>query len=253
MISRQSIKQIIELGYKYDDVVMDTFSALLLTKNQVFKDFAQSKKDEWEQGEDMPINELASYVTMKCNKIVKQKKWNSRDLKDVNIIALTTQVEALRSRFDSAYNNPNNNNSGGGSNGGDKKSRTDIPAWRMKNVGPKKTVDGVTWWWYPDHKFLGVFDGLYMKHRHGAEHYLQKEVKDERRAEKRENEKKRKTEGSESIGGVPMGSRHGSNDEAAKSLKLSDNIKSVIMSKFSCTEEGDVGLVSDICQPCFNL
>jgi len=32
----------------------------------------------------------------------------------------------------------------------------------MKNVGPTKMVDGTTWYWCPNEKREGKFNGLYM-------------------------------------------------------------------------------------------
>ncbi len=49
-----------ELGFKHDDFVMDTFEALLSTKKQVFKDFIQQNKDEWETGDNLMLRELST-------------------------------------------------------------------------------------------------------------------------------------------------------------------------------------------------
>ena len=43
--NKSNYNQIIERGFKHDDIVMDIFTALLTTKNTVFKDFIQCKKD----------------------------------------------------------------------------------------------------------------------------------------------------------------------------------------------------------------
>ena len=240
--------QIVELGYKHDDVVMDTFKALLSTKNEIFKSFVQRMKDAWEMGADTTLNELASTATTKYNNMVKQREWDTKDPKDAKIIALTTKLEAF---VNSNGNNGNNSGKSGGGGSGNatntNKKKTDIPDWRMKKLEDEKVVDGVTWWWCPDHKYAGVFDGLYMQHRPGHEHKLWKEAKDKKREERR-NWKERST-GSSATGTKPNPSTGATNDKG-NSLKLSDKMKAVLMTKFSCTEHDAMELVSDICQPC---
>ena len=64
---------IIERGHKHDDIVMDLFTALLSTKNTVFQDFIQRKKDQWEDGTDMTFDELAASALCKYNNMVEQR------------------------------------------------------------------------------------------------------------------------------------------------------------------------------------
>ena len=59
-----------ELGFKHDNIVMETFEALLSTKNQVFKDFIQRKKDGWETGDDLTLGDLSEYALNKYNNMV---------------------------------------------------------------------------------------------------------------------------------------------------------------------------------------
>ena len=138
--------QIIERGHKHDDIVMDFFYALLSTKNSVFKDFIQRKKDQWEDGTDMTLDELSASALSKYNNMVEQRTWNEKDPKDAKIIALATQVETLRSQIGS---NTYKNNGGSATNTshnshpGQQKKRTNMPEWRMKKKGPMKIVDGV--------------------------------------------------------------------------------------------------------------
>ena len=177
--------------------------------------------------------------------MVGQKTWNQKDPKEAKIIALTTQVEALRSQIvhrggsngDNRINNSNNQN--GRSNG---KFNTDIPEWRMKNVGPSKEVDGVQYSWCPHHKLEGVFDGLYMTHKPGKENDEWKIEKDRKRAEfkKRKDANKGTSDNSADNANAAKG-------DGNKNLNLSDKMKAVLMTKFNCSDEDAKNLVSDIC------
>ena len=48
-------------------------------------------------------------------------------------------------------------------------SQPEIEAWRMKKGQDSVTRDGKTWYWCPNHKFPGKFDGLYVTH-HPSKH-----------------------------------------------------------------------------------
>ena len=95
---------IIERGHKHDDIVMNLFTALLSTKNTVLQDFIQRKKDQWEDGTDMTFDDLAASASSKYNNMVEQRTWKEKDPKDAKIIALATQVEALKSQMASNNN-----------------------------------------------------------------------------------------------------------------------------------------------------
>ena len=43
---------IIELNGKHEDMVLDTYTALLSGKNDMFNNFVQRGKDDWELGKD---------------------------------------------------------------------------------------------------------------------------------------------------------------------------------------------------------
>ena len=45
-----------------------------------------------------------------------------------------------------------------------------LDSWRIKKSKDKITRDGQDWWWCPNHKMEGKFDGMYMNHppnKHG--------------------------------------------------------------------------------------
>jgi hypothetical protein len=72
---QSTYNRIEELGFTHADIVLDTFNTLLSRKNQDFKDFIQRKKDEWEFGDDVTLNDLVQYTVDKYNNMVALKGW----------------------------------------------------------------------------------------------------------------------------------------------------------------------------------
>ena len=145
-------------------MTLHLFDALLISKNKSFVSFIQCKKDDWEIGETELLKTLISLAVQKYNNMKKQNTWNQINPKDAKIMALTTKLQKLENQSDcyatasNAIQNKSNNKSGKTKTGG-------IDKWRMKNVGPTKTVNGKQYWWCPHHKLPGQFDGLYFEHK----------------------------------------------------------------------------------------
>ena len=81
---------IIELNGKHEDMVLDTYTALLSGKNYIFNNFVQRGKDDWELGKDQNCEDVINNTTVRYNKIVKRKNWTQTDHMDAKILALTT-------------------------------------------------------------------------------------------------------------------------------------------------------------------
>ena len=77
-------------------MVLDTYTALLSGKNDVFNNFVQRGKDEWELGKDQNFEDVMENATIKYNNMVKQKLWSQTDPKDTKILALTTLNNELQ-------------------------------------------------------------------------------------------------------------------------------------------------------------
>ena len=227
-----------ELGFKHDDIVMDTFEALLSTKNQVFKDFIQRKKDAWETGEDITLGELSEDALNKYNNMVEQKSWQQKESGESKLIALMTEMVNKNGK------KPNSERSQNGQSG--RTCSTSVESWRMNKKSDSIERDGKTWFWCPDHFLKGVFDGLYMLHKPGAGHQEWLERKNKRKAQKKAG----KSGGSDSTSGSTNNSSRNSGNSGnsnSSKLALSDKLKTVLATKLSISESEAMSMVGDIC------
>jgi len=152
---------ITELNGKHDDMVLDTYTALLSGKNDIFNNFVQRGKDDWELRKDQNYEDVMDNATVKYNNMVKQKIWTQTDPKDVKILALTTLNHELQNgkKAGKSY-------AGAVTGGGvaEKEWVFTLDPWRIVKEGSSKTVDGKTWNWCPHHKREGKYDGMYVAH-----------------------------------------------------------------------------------------
>lgn len=218
---------IVEQGFSHDDIIMDTFNALLTSKNMEFTTYIQRHKDEWEEGKSYTLDAISIDAVNKFNNMVHQKLWNKADPKDAKLLALTTEVQDLKSQLkctavESSFgSNKRNGNS-------------QLDAWRMKKGDEKKIVDGIQYWWCPHHKREGVFDGLYMPHDPDEGHAEWQRRKDERK----KKSKDKKSGGS--------GNATASSNGPPPALTLNDNMKRVLMSRFGCSEDAATNAFSEL-------
>ena len=65
-------------------------------KNDIFNNFVQRGKDDWELGKDQNFEDVMENTTVKYNNMVKQTIWTQTDPKDAKILALTTLNHELQ-------------------------------------------------------------------------------------------------------------------------------------------------------------
>ena len=87
---------ITQLNGRHDDMVLDTYTVLLSEKNDIFNNFVQRGKDDWELGKDQNFEDVMENTTVKYNNMVKQTIWTQTDPKDAKILALTTLNHELQ-------------------------------------------------------------------------------------------------------------------------------------------------------------
>ena len=117
--------EILKSGGSHEDYIMDLYSALLSTKNEVFKSFIQRSKDDWETGSNVSAEELIAMSTEKYNNMYRQNKWKINSSSDSKLVALATQVKELQNQLKNS-----SNKKGGGKDDQPKKEQYEIAKWR---------------------------------------------------------------------------------------------------------------------------
>jgi hypothetical protein len=213
--------EIIKSGGSHEDMVMDLFSALLTSKNDIFNQFIQRSKDDWETRKDISIEELTTLATEKFNNMSEQRQWDSSASKSdtSKIVALATQVEELQKKLNNANSNNKQN---------DSKKNTpflEVAEWRKtKSFGNSVTKDGKDWHWCS------------IKHNNGKGMYVT------HREEDHGNFRRNKSSASSASNSTTSKEKESSN----KTMTLSDNLKAAMVSKFKCSNEEAARLWADV-------
>lgn len=228
-------EQIEDQGGTHDDIIYDTFAALMTSKNERYCTFISNLQDEWDTGaKDYTLESLSEKCVVKYNNMVKAETWNRTTAKDSKIVALTTQVEKLQEQL----NNNKYNSHGGGGGGGNKNSgvKLRVEEWRLKKTsGDKVFKDGKQWYWCPHQHNDGK--GMYVTHK-PEEHTTWKDCK--------KNGQRFKPGGSnDSQKGSADG---GKGSQSKKNMTLSDNMKAAMVSKFKCSETDAAALWTAVCK-----
>lgn len=219
-------QQIEAMNEQHPNYIMHLFHALLSAKNEIFVNYVQTIKDNWETGKDVSADELINEAKTKYNNMVKQKIWNKQSPKDAKIMALATELRNLKDSVTNYGGGKSKNSSTS------KNLRINIPEWRMLNTGPTKVVDGVKYWWCKHHKLENVFDGLYMTHK-PEDHSKWKEEKEKKKAEYKKKQADRKVSDTQKSG---------------KKLQLSDRLKSAMVTNFCCSNEQAENVWAEVAQ-----
>lgn len=216
------VEQIEDQGGTHDDVVYDTFAALLTTKNDTYHSFVSSLKDDWDTGDvDYDLDTLSAKALAKYNNMSKDKSWNTSSAKDSKIVALTTQVEKLQKQVNNKENNDPSSSSSGGK-------FLRVAEWRnKKSFGDSTNRDGKQWYWCPHQHNDGK--GMYVTHR--PDKHV--EWKDNKSRGKRNN---------------GDGGSKSKADGKKKSMTLSENMKSAMVTKFKCSATDAENIWKSVCK-----
>jgi hypothetical protein len=205
--------EIIRHGQTHEDFIHDLFNALLTSTNETFLNWVTRIQDNYETGTDVVPSTLIKDAVTKYNNMVEKGKWKSGESKDAKLVALTTQLDDLKKRF-----NKEGKKTGGG--GGKSTNDSDdfatkykIDKWRLsKSFGVSTERDGKTWHWCSKHNSN---KGLYVTHK--------------------EEDHGKRNQMNSNPGTSSSGSSSSKPD--AKKLTLSDNLKAAMCSKFKCSAE----------------
>lgn len=205
------VQQIHDQNGSYDDRIYDTLEALLTSKNAEFCQFVQGLKDKYDIGDPITISEILEKSKAKYVNLRSSEKWNVNSNSDSKLVALTTQVKALKEELEKTKS------SGGVALSTDgKKTKFEIPAWRLnKSLGDHVHKDGKDWWWCKHQHNKGK--GMYVTHK-PEEHTTWKDKQDARKKGKKTDDD----------------SSSASNEK--KKMTLSDTLKAAMVSKFKCSE-----------------
>jgi hypothetical protein len=212
--------EILKSSGSHEDYLMDLFTALLSTKNDVFKSFIQRQKDDWETGKDLDADELVATATEKYNNMVRQKTWKTSESSTSKIVALATQVKDLQDKLTKVSSTkPSSKESSG------KSQFLEVAEWRKtKSFGDSVEKDGRQWHWCSIRHNNGK--GMYVTHRE-EDHYLKYPAKN----------------GSTS---ASNGSTDNAKKGTNKSMTLSDNLKAAMCAKFKCSSDDAAKLWADV-------
>jgi hypothetical protein len=218
---KSTYDEIIDSGGSHEDYILDLFRALLSAKNDAFLANITLKKGKWDTGEkDIHPDVLSEQSIQHYNNLVSTKQWNTTNAKDAKLVALTTELQALKKHVHSSQSNGGKN-----SKGGEKEKKTfTIDEWRLKKShGEQVEKDGKTWHWCHHQHNNGK--GMYVTH-HPDKH-----------TEWYENRKKSKEAGK---------SGDSKSGGTAKSLQVNDKLKAAMVAKFKCSDAEATRLISDV-------
>ena len=146
-----------EMGETHDNLLKDTFGALLTAPNTRFTQFFEHEKMLWEAGKHYDFDTLDSMAKTVYNNMCTDQSWNALDPKDAKIVALRTEINNVREELKKAHDNNTKSSSSGTPD-------FTIDQWR-KEKGPDEIAkDGVKYWFCPRHKGPD-YDGLYVRHK----------------------------------------------------------------------------------------
>ena len=135
-----------------------------------------------------------------------------QDPNEAKLVTLTTKCEELEKTLNEYKANTTTSNTHRASTG--TTSSGQIQDWRKVKKGASVTKDGVTWWWCPEHRRKGDFDGLYVKHK--PEDHAEWAAR---------KEKRKKNDSSSNNGG-----------SSSKKLVLTDKLKSALATKMKMND-----------------
>ena len=212
--------EIVRSGGKHDDMIMDLFTSLLSSKNEIFNSYIQRSKDNWEVGQDYEVDEIITSAVEKYNNMSEQKLWDTPNSSSAKIVALTTQVKNLEQKLQSSDSSNNNKDTN------KPKQFLEVAEWRKtKSFGDSVNKDDRQCHWCS------------IKHNNGKGMYV---------THKEEDHGKFKRNNPKSSDSTTKQPDQSSKQPTNKYMTLSDNLKATMVSKFKCSSEDAAKLWSDV-------
>jgi hypothetical protein len=213
--------EIVCSGGKHEDMIMDLFTSLLSSKNEIFNSYIQRTKDNWEVGKDYEVDEIITSAVEKFNNMSEQKIWDTPSSSSANIVALSTQVKDLEKKLQAS-----NSSDKPKENANKPRQFLEVAEWRKtKSFGDSIFKDDRQWHWCS------------IKHNNGNGMYVTHKEEDHGKFHRKDTNTKPSTD---------KPSASSSKASTNKSMTLSDNLKAAMVSKFKCSDEEASKLWSDV-------
>ena len=216
-----------EQNGSHEDMVKDTFVAVLSGTNSEFNLHMNFLKNKWELGKDFTLDDVANAAITKYNNLDGAKSWQVPEKQMPSSLLLSPNLRSWKLPFLlSSCLGIANPKQGAGAD-----KRSNIAEWhKKKSFGASVTRDNKSWWWCPRHKGSD-YDRLYVTHKpenHG-EH-------------QRCYNKGDKADTSNGSSATGLLSSAGSGGK----LVMKDYLKSAMVAKFGCTASDAEKLWSEV-------
>jgi hypothetical protein len=163
----KTYQEILSRGGTHDDYLKDVFDALASGRNKDFNVYIAGEKTRWEKGEDVEPHTLINDAVTIYNNMYVKKTWSQKSAEEEKIVALTTQLDTLKNKWNNAKsttpNSSTDSKSGNSSKDMTRIGKYEIETWRLtKSFGPSVMKNGTQWYWCPKHM---KDKGLYVTHK----------------------------------------------------------------------------------------
>ena len=143
-----------DISKTYDNLLKNTFSALLIAPNTCFTQFFEHEKMLQKAGKHYDYDTLNSIAKTVYNNICTNKTWNTVGPKNAKILVLHTEITEVKEELKKARDNSPN----GGKSG--------APDYTIEQLCKEKGLDmiekdSMIYWYYPHHKGQD-YDRLYV-------------------------------------------------------------------------------------------
>ena len=234
-------------AYTEDAFIRDIYAQLKTAPVETFANKYDLQETDWLMGSvTITADMLMDGAEVYYNSLVDRNLWNPEHSSKAQIIALTTQIQNLKSELSSVKSQQ------AAAPALPPKSPTRTPTsssidpWRLQKQESGKEfsqieADGKTSYWCEDgHFFNGKRVGMYCLHRPGDGHKKWQERKDRR--------KKRDKTASATPAGTPTKTAPNANDGEQKKLSLAQHLQAALMTNAGLSEDQFQQFWSDACK-----
>lgn len=141
-------------GEKIDDLVVKLFAAYSTVSDKNFRQYIDSKENQYNEGADFEANELMNLARNKYETLLEAGKWKEETEEQKKIIALTAQLEQLKKVTIKSNKGKDKKHDGKNKSGKNTPTKGDkIPWYLTPPKDGKKSIqkNDKTYYWCPNH------------------------------------------------------------------------------------------------------